>query len=229
MFILSRLITLIRANLNALLNRAEDPGKMLEQTLLDLDQAYRQAKEQVAHAMADQKRLEKSTADHQSEIQRWEDRAILAVEKGDDELAREALRRKNEFLRLALQFQQELEAHRANVARLKSSLKALEEKIAEIRRKKNLLISKQRRAEAQEKITQAIENLQGTGALETVARMEEKIEHMAALADSRQELKREFSGEDLEHRFAALGGGSNVDAELLELKQRLRLPQTSKK
>ena len=228
MSILSRFFTVIRANLNALLNRAEDPGKLLEQTLLDLDHAYRQAKEQVARAMADQKRLEKSTADHQSEIQRWEERAMLAVQKGDDELAREALKRKNEYLRLSAQFQQELEAHRGNVARLKTSLKELEEKIGEIRRKKNLLLSKQRRAEAQEKITLAIENLQGTGALETVARMEEKIEHMAALADSRQELKRETSGEDLERRFAALDGQSDIDAELLELKQRIRLPQTTK-
>ena len=229
MSILSRLITVIRSNLNALLSRAEDPGKMLEQTLLDLDHSYRQAKEQVARAMADQKRLEKSTADQQSEIHRWEERAILAVQKGDDGLAREALIKKNDYLRLAGQFQQELETHRSNVSRLKTSLKELEEKIGELRRKKSLLISKQRRAEAQEKITQAIENIQGTGALETVARMEEKIEHMAALADSRQELKRETSGEDLERRFAALGGNPDVEGELLELKQRMRLPQTSKK
>jgi phage shock protein A len=224
MGILSRFINVVRANLNALLNRAEDPSKMLEQTLLDMEGAYRKAKEHVARALADEKRLEKSLMDQQGERKRWEERAVLAVEKGDDELAKEALRRKNEHARLAAQFERELGAHAANVERLKDSLKELEHKIAEIRRKKELLISKQKRAEAQDQIYQAIEGINSTGALDTIERMEHKIEEMAALADARQELSEEFTGDQLERRFAELdASGEDVDSELLELKQRLQI------
>lgn len=224
MGILSRFVNVVRANLNALLNRAEDPSKMLDQTLMDLDAAYRKAKEQVAHAVADQKRLEKQLMDQQAEVKQWEERAALAVQKGDDDLAREALRRKNEHARLAAQFQGELEAHEGNVERLKESLRELENKIGEIRRRKNLLVSKQRRAEAQDQIARTMEGIGNVGALDTIERMENKIEDMAALADARQELGREYAGDDLERRFQELGGsGEDTEAELLALKQRLQL------
>ncbi len=94
MGIVSRFFTVVRANLNALLNRAEDPTKMLEQTLVDMQGAYRKAKDQVARSVADKKRLEKSLADQQREADKWGSRAVAAVEKGDDNLAKEALRRK---------------------------------------------------------------------------------------------------------------------------------------
>lgn len=224
MGILSRFVNVVRSNLSALLDRAEDPSKMLEQTLTDMQAAYRKAKEHVARSVADEKRLQKSLMDQQNEIHRWEERAVIAVEKGDDDLAKEALRRKNEHARLASQFQSEFTAHSANVVRLKESLKELESKIAEIRRKKNLLVSKQKRAEAQDQIYKTIAGIQSTGAVETIERMENKIEEMSALADARQELSEEFTGDKLEQRFAKLdGGGDNVDSELLELKQRLQI------
>ena len=91
MGLFSRFMMVLRSNLNALLGRVEDPTKILEQTLLDMENAYRRAKDQVAHSIADQKRLEKSLAEQQSEAKRWQDRAVLAVEKGDDALAKEAL------------------------------------------------------------------------------------------------------------------------------------------
>ncbi len=224
MGILSRFVNVVRSNLSALLDRAEDPSKMLEQTLTDMQAAYHKAKEHVARSVADEKRLQKSLMDQQNEIHRWEERAVIAVEKGNDDLAKEALRRKNEHARLASQFQSEFAAHSANVVRLKESLKELESKIAEIRRKKNLLVSKQKRAEAQDQIYKTIAGIQSTGAVDTIERMENKIEEMSALADARQELSEEFTGDKLEQRFASLdGGGDNVDSELLELKQRLQI------
>ncbi|HEX9844651.1 MAG TPA: PspA/IM30 family protein [bacterium] len=224
MGILSRFINVVRANLNALLNRAEDPVKMLDQTLIDMEAAYGKTKDRVAHAMADHKRLEKSLMDQQAEVGRWEERAQRAVEGGDDELAREALRRKNEHGRMAVQFEHELAAHSASVERLKDSLRELEQKIAEIRRKKGLLVSKARRAEAQDEIYRAIEGIDATGAVATIERMEHRIDEMAALADARAELSGEFSGDQLEQRFRELEqGGEDVDAELLELKQRLQI------
>ena len=224
MGILSRFINVVRANLNALLNRAEDPTKMLDQTLIDMQSAYQKAKDRVAHSMADEKRLQKSLMDEQAEVKRWEEGAIKAVQNSDDELAREALRRKNEHARMAAQFEHELAAHGSNVQRLKDSLRELENKIGELRRKKNLLISTQRRAEAQQQIDATIEGIDATGAVDTMQRMEAKIEEMAALADARHELRQEFSGDQLEQRIKELGGGgSDVDAELLELKQRLQI------
>ncbi len=93
MGILSRTINVVRSNLNSLLNRAEDPTKMLEQTLLDMQSAFKKAKDRVAQSAADEKRLEKSLLDEQRKAKNWADKAMLAVEKGDDELAREALQR----------------------------------------------------------------------------------------------------------------------------------------
>jgi len=224
MGILSRFLNVVRSNLNALLNRAEDPTKMLDQSLIDMEAAYKKAKDHVARSMADEKRLQKSLMDQQGETQRWQERALRAVEHGDDDLAREALRRKNEHARMAAQFEHELAAHASNVARLKDSLRELETKIGEVRRKKNLLVSKQRRAEAQEQIDRTIDGLGTTGAADTIARMEDKIEEMAALADARHELGQEFSGDRLEQRFQQLDTkGEDVDAELLELKQRLQI------
>lgn len=228
MGILSRFATVVRSNLNALLNKAEDPTKILEQTLLDLDGAYRKAKEHVARSMADEKRLQKSLMDHQQEVKRWGARAMTAVEKGDDDLAKEALRRKKEYTRLALQFEGELSAHGANVDKLKDNLRELESKIGDIKRKKNLLISKQKRAEAQDQIYKTIEGVRSAGALDTIERMENKIEEMSALADARQEMSEEFSGDALERRFAELdAAGDDVDTELLELKQRARIEDKS--
>lgn len=224
MGILSRFVNVVRANLNALLNRAEDPAKMIDQTLIDLDTAYRKAKDQVARALADEKRMQKALMDQQAEIKRWEERAVLAVEKENDDLAREALRRKAEHTRQAAQYEAELAAHGSNVQRLKESLRELEDKIGEIRRRKNLLVSKQRRAEAQNQIQRTIEGIRGVGALDTIERMEQKIEDMSALADARHELSSEFSGDKLEQRFEQLGGGEeDTEAELLAIKQRLQI------
>jgi len=228
MGIVSRFVAVVRANLNALLNRAEDPTKMLEQTLIDMESAYRKAKDQVARSVADEKRLEKSLADQKKEADKWNRRAVQAVEKGDDDLAKEALRRKGEHARIAAQFEHELGAHAANVDNLKSGLRELETKIAEIKRKKNLLISKQKRAQAQDQIYQTIEGIQDAGAIDTINRMEEKIEEMSNLADARMELSGEFQGDALEKRFQELGPSEDVDAELLELKQQLRLEDKSK-
>lgn len=223
MGILSRFVAVVRSNLNALLNRAEDPTKMLDQTLIDMDAAYRKAKDQVAHSVANEKRLEKSLQDQQNDAAKWAERALMAVEKGDDGLAREALQRKQEHGRTAAQFEHELSAHATIVDQLKEGLRDLETKIAEIRRKKDLLVSKQRRAEAQSQIYKTIEGINSAGAMDTINRMEDKIEEMTHLADARMELSDEFQGDQLEKKFKGMDGGTDVEAELLEMKERLRL------
>jgi phage shock protein A len=224
MGIFSRFILVIRSNLTALLGMAEDPSKILEQTLLDMEKAYRRAKDQVAHSIADQKRMEKSLADQQAEAKRWQDRAVLAVEKGDDSLAKEALRKKNEHARFAAQLQEQLAAHEANVASLKDGLRELEGNIEELKRKRTMLASRQRQAEAQDQIYKSIEGIRGAGALDTVKRMEEKVDQMVAISDARRELSSELKAGNIEQQFRALEGpGADVDRELIELKQRLQI------
>ncbi len=229
MGILSRFITVIQANLNALVSKAENPAKILEQTIVDMEGAYRKAKDQVAHAMADEQKMRKAVAKEQAEVKKWQDRAVLAVEKGNDDLARQALARKNEHARQAILLESERESQENNVASLKGALKDLQRQIAEIKRQKGVLVAKQRRAEAQDQIHKTLEGIHGAGALETVQRMEEKIEHMAAVSDARKELTREFRGDQLERRFKELGAGSpNVDSELIEMKQRLQIEHKRK-
>lgn len=228
MGIASRLVTVVRANLNALLNRAEDPSKILEQTLLDMDVSFRKAKDQVAKSIASQKKLAQSLSEQQKEVGRWGERAVKAVEAGNDELAKEALVRKAEHARMSAQFESELAAHTQNVENLTSELHQLQSKIEEIRRKKDLLASKQKRAEAQDQIYKTIEGIQDTGGVDTINRMEEKIEDMTHLADARMELSGEFQGDALEKKFQELGPSKDVDAELLELKQQMKLEDKSK-
>jgi phage shock protein A len=186
--------------------------------------AFSRAKEQVAKAVADQTRLERDLAKQKQEMARWEQNAVKAVEQGNDTLAKEALRRKNEHLRFAAQYEHELTAQTANVERLKDSLRELESKIEELDRKKNLLKSRQKRAEAQDAIYQTLEGINAAGAIDTISRMEDKIEEMSALADARQELSSEFQGDNLERQFQELESqGGDVDAELLAMKQRMQI------
>lgn len=224
MGIFTRFFNLFRANVNAAMDRVEDPTKMLEQSLLDMSAAQNKVKDTVASAVADEKRLEATLRNERKETDRWNGRAIKAVEKGDDDLAREALTRKAEHTIRATQYEHEVAIHTKNVDDLKNGLNMLRDRINEIKRKKNLLISKQKRAESQDAIYATLEGVNNAGALDMVAAMEEKIDSMAALADARLEMSDEFSGNQLERKFAALDNSTlNVDSDLLELKKQLKL------
>jgi phage shock protein A len=224
MGILARIAMIVRSWVTSAVSRAEDPAKILEQTLLDMEHAYRRAKDQVAHSIADQKRLEKTLAEQQTEAGRWQERAVLAVEKGDDTLAKDALRRKNEHTRLAAQLGEQLKDHQENVASLKEGLRDLEARMEDLKRKKSLLISRQRQAEAQDQIYRGVEGVRSAGALETIRRMEEKVDQMVALSGARREMQEEFSGDRLERRFKTLeASGPDVEQDLLQLKQRIQI------
>lgn len=143
---------MIRSNLNALINQAEDPEKMLDQILIDMRQQLQEAKREVAAAIADEKRLAAQLEAVRAQVREWDRRAVLAVERGEDDLAREALRRKAEQQQLAAGYQSQWEAQEASTTSLKQALRALSEKIDEAARKKNLLVARQKRAEAQKHI-----------------------------------------------------------------------------
>ena len=226
MGILKRIFNLFRATTSDLLDKAEDPEKMIKQMIIDLEDQKKKAKEQMTEALALQKRLERDTGKENQEAEKWEQKAVLAVQNEKDDLAREALTRKNEHIRRALDFEKQLEMHRHNADSLKESYQKLEGKIDEIKRKQGLLSVKQKQAEAQEKIYKTIEGLgDASGVMDTIERAEEKIETLQARAEAYQEISMESDQESLENKFKELEHESpDMEMELLELKKRAALP-----
>jgi len=226
MGILLRLFNLFRANANDMLDKAEDPEKMLQQMLTDLEVQKRKAKQQMTEALALQKRFERDIDKEYKEAEKWEQKAILAVQNEKDDLAKEALIRKKEHTLRVADFEKQLDVHRSNTESLRSSYQTMEDKIDEIKRKKGLLSVKQKQAEAQEQIFQTMEGLGDTsGAMETIARVEEKVENMQAKAEAYQEISSESDKGSLESKFEELeNDSSDMELELLELKKRVALP-----
>ncbi|HUS67462.1 MAG TPA: PspA/IM30 family protein [Kofleriaceae bacterium] len=225
MGIFSRLGTLIKSNINDLISRAEDPEKMLNQVLLEMQQQLVEAKKAVAVAIADEKRLQKQYNAELDKAKEWERKAMLAVRAGDDALARQALVRKQEHENIAAQFQTQWIAQKAAVDKLKDALRLLANKIEEAKRKKNILIARKKRAEAQRQIANTMQGLGDTSAFDTFDRMAEKINLLEAEAEAGAELAGELSGDTLESKFLALesGGQGTEDDALSELKAKMGL------
>jgi phage shock protein A len=223
MGIFSRLATLIKANLNDLISRSEDPEKMLEQILIDMNQQLMEAKKQVASSIADEKRLRAQTDQQKALEAEWEKKAMLAVRAGNDALAREALARKKDHAQLAEQFEQQWSKHKAAVDQLKLALRALNGKIEEAKRKKSLLIARKKRAEAQRHIQETMSGLRSTSAFEAFDRMAGKIDQMEAEAEAGAELAEQYSGDVLAQKFQQLEASAGADEDLLELKRKMGL------
>jgi phage shock protein A len=225
MGIFSRLGTLIKSNLNDLISKAEDPEKMLNQVLVDMRNQLIEAKKQVAVAIADEKRLKKQLDQETATAQEWERKAMLAVRAGDDGLAKEALVRRQEHDGLAVQYQQQWDQQRTAVEKLKDALRALNAKIEEAQRKKNILIARAKRAEAQRTIQATMQGLQNASAFETFDRMAEKVDMLEAEAEAGMELTDGMSGDMLKQRFNQLEAGPGVDRALEDLKVKMGLLQ----
>lgn len=222
MGLFSRLGTLIRSNINELINKAEDPEKMLNQVLVDMKTQLVEAKKQVAVAIADEKRLKKQYETEAAKALEWEKKAMLAIRAGDDNLARAALARKTEHEEVAETLRQQWEAQKASVEQLKSALRSLDAKIEEAKRKRNILVSRQKRAEAQRTINDTLSNINSTSAFDTFERMSERVTQIEAEAEATAELGGALPEATLEAQFRALAAG-NVDDELSALKKRMAL------
>src|SRR5690349_22924753 len=156
MGIFDRLSTLIRSNINDLISRAENPEKMLNQLIVDMRSQLAKAKQQVASAIADEKRLSAQAEQEKKLSEDWEKRAVLAVQEGRDDLAKQALLRYNEHVQNAVQLQDTWVKHREETEKLKASLRSLNDKVEEAKRKKNILIARQKRAEAHKRIQETM-------------------------------------------------------------------------
>ena len=220
---LSRLAQLIKSNINDLINKSEDPEKMLNQVIIDMNQQLIEAKKQVAIAIADEKRLHKQFGNEAKKSQDWENKAMLAVRSGNDELAKEALLRKKEHDAIAAQYQEQWERQKALTDQLKTALKALNNKIGEAQRKKNVLIARKRRAEAMKSIQETMSGLSDASAFETFDRMAEQIDQMEAEAEAGAEVAEQYTGDILKHRFSELEATAGADLELEALKRKMGL------
>jgi phage shock protein A len=217
MALLDRVATLVRANLNDLIDKAENPEKMLKQVILDMENQFMQVKTQVAIALADLHLLQKKKQENLDKHADWMRKAELAVDKKDDALARAALERVMSFQQMADSFAQQIQDQEAQVESLKAALKKLEIKLSEARAKVDLLIAEHRRTRATSRAVEA--QLTPTGENRTFDRMRTKVAREQAIGEAHAQLL----GEDIEGRFHALEREEKVEALLAELKERRKL------
>jgi len=224
MNIFDRIAMLFRSNVNAVISEFEQPEKMLNQIILDMRSQLVKAKQQVAAAIADEKRLNDQTKQELKEAEDWERRAMLAVQQNQDELAKQALMRRSEHMARGDQLNLTWQAHKQETDRLKDSLRSLNDNIEEANRKKNLLLAKQRRADAQKRINETMSHISEKSAFEAFARMEEKIDANERAVRANAEIDEEFSGDRLANdfkRLEAAGGSQSAEVLLIELKQKM--------
>jgi phage shock protein A len=223
MGIFARLARLIQSNINALISSAEDPEKMLNQLIRDMTEQLNLAKRQVAGAIADEKRLARQLETEAANAAEWEKKAMLAVRAGDDALAKEALARKQEHDRHTAGFREQWQKQKSAVDQLKLALRALNNKIEEAKRKKGVLIARQKRAEAQKQIHETMSGLKNASAFAAFDEMAGRIEQVEAEAEASAVMTEEFTGDVLEHKFREMEVTRGADDDLLALKRKMGL------
>jgi len=216
MAVLERVATLVRANLNDLIDRAEDPEKMIKQVILDMENQLLQVKTQVAISMADQHLLQKKHTDQEDKAAEWMKKAELAVDKGQDDLARAALERYQSFTKLAESYAQQVTDQRNQVDSLRKALEQLEQKLTEARAKSDVLIAQHRRARALERASDAQLVMTGTGPAAGFDRMQRKVLHTEAVSQAKSALV----ADDMDRRFDALEKEDEIGRLLGALKAR---------
>ena len=214
----NRLGRLVRANANAAVSGMEDPVKILDQSVADMQSDLVKLRQAVALAIASQKRLSNQSEQAEAQAKTWYERAELALKKGEEDLAREALTRRKTFQETATSLGAQVQSQVGQVDTLKKSLVALEGKIAEAKTKKDMLKARAQAAQAQQQLQSAVGSIGTNSAMAAFERMEEKVEAMEATGQAAAEL----AGTDLESQFAALEGGNDVDDDLEALRIQLK-------
>lgn len=217
MSIFTRIRDLLSANVNAMLDGAEDPEKMADEYLRQLNNELYEAKTNVASAMADANRLNLREAQYTADAESWSTKAEAALRAGDEELTKAALARKVQSSKLANEYKTQSDTQDSQVEQLQQALVQLETRIAETRSKRDLIVAKKNRAQTQEAIQRAARGIGQNNALDKLDRLEEKVDDRLAKADAMTRLE----GDSLENRFKNLEQDTEVDAELAELKRKL--------
>ena len=217
MGILDRMSRLIRANVNDIIDRAEDPEKMLNELLREMASSISEARTQVAAMIAQEKEIEADLHAAQRDAQQWQQKAELAVTRDRDDLAREALRRKNDAEELVTVYRHHLQSQQEMVEKLKAQLRVLEAKHQEAESKRGILIARHRRAQAQQRINETFSSLPELSSASELDRMERQIRSSEAQAEAMLELERD----SVEWQFAELEVNSDVEQQLAALKSGL--------
>ena len=221
MGIFRRVSDIISANLNDLVDKFEDPEKMLKAAIREMEQAIDEATAAAARAIAGEKLLEKELAEHERQADAWRQRAEHAVKAGDDDLARRSLRRKHEHEKLACALHDQAVAAQAAGDRLRRQVGAMRAKLAEAKRKLATLVARGRVAHARKRLQAVGAGMgPGTDALLKFDRMREKVELAEAEADALAELQ---TGRDeaIESKFEESEDELNIEAELAAIKEKL--------
>jgi phage shock protein A len=216
MALLERVSTLVRANLNDLIDKAENPEKMIKQVILDMQNQLLQVKTQVAIAIADQHLLEKKQKENEDKIAEWMRKAELAVDKKQDDLARASLERVESYRELSENFKQQVTDQRAQVENLKSALRQLEQKLTEAQAKAEVLVAQHRRARAAGKASDARMSMGDNSKAAAFDRMKRKVVHSEAVSQA----KSEIAADNIDDRLAALEKQDRIEQLLAELKSK---------
>jgi phage shock protein A len=216
MSLLDRVGTLLRANLNDMVDKAEDPEKMLKQIVLDMENQLMQVKTQVAIAIAGEHLLEKKRAEHEKEGAEWRRKAELAVQKGHDDLARAALERALSHDQLMQGFATQSEDQKHEADNLRQALRKLDQKLSETRAHSEMLIAEHRRARVVGRATKA-RQIVATDQGHTMERMKNRVQTQSSENAATAEV---LAPESLEDRFKALETEDKVELLLNEMKSR---------
>lgn len=218
MSLMERVSTLIRANLNDLIDKAENPEKLIKQVILDMENQLLQVKTQVAIAIADQHLLEKRQKENEDKIAEWNRKAELAVNKNQDDLARAAIERSLQYKQLVTSFGQQVADQKLQVDTLKNALNKLQQKLEEARSKSDVLLAQHRRARTLVKAADAHAKT-GNGSSEaSFERMQRKVMRSEAIGQAKTELLADEN--NLEERLAKLEKEDEINRILQELKTR---------
>ena len=217
MSIFNRIRDLLSANINSMIDSAEDPEKMAEEYLRQLNNELYEAKTNVASAMADATKLNTRETQYNVETEQWAAKAEAALRAGNEELAKAALARKVQASKLAAQYKEQSDAQDQQVEALQQALVQLETRIAETKSKKELIVAKKNRAQTQEAIQRAARGIGNANAMDKLDQLEERVDDRLAKADAMAKIE----GDTLENKFRDLERDSEVDSELAELKKKL--------
>lgn len=216
MALLERVATLVRANLNDLIDKAEDPEKLIKQVILDMQNQLLQVKTQVAISIADQHLLLKKKKENEDAAEEWVRKAELAVEKKQDDLARAALDRSMTAKNVATSFAEQVADQTAQVENLKTALRKLELKLTEAQNKSDVLIAQHRRARALTRASNAQISMGDGSKTAAFDRVKNKVQHAEAVSRAQSSI----ATDNIEERLAALGKEDEIDKLLAEIKNR---------
>ncbi|SRR5579883_842583 len=217
MGLIDRIQRVVRANLNSFISKSNDPEKLLEAIVLEMQDNLLELRQAIAQAIATQKRIERQVMQAHSAAEEWYRRAQLALQQDNEPLAREALTKRQGYQKTATTLSNQIEQHITVVDRLKKDMRTLEFKIAEVKTKKDMYIARARSAQASYKLQEMLSGVSNSSSLNAFEQMEEKVMQLEAQTEALSKL----GTDDLHSSFTSVQSGNAIEAELSSMKGQL--------